>query len=471
MIRLIDKRDCCSVTADFWLYAGDVVIMTITVFPPDGLDREPRHKGKAVEVSAVLPMMPRNGAQDNFDTGWVAQRYLGIPTAAVWLAKMGVDPQPIITLAAERGWGNEVIAEANAIVEKEKARAVPPVDYLVIFLQGGIAGHHVYLPFCQVVAAIQGHCDTELQWQPKNGDFISLSDGEGYKDALAYPLYPPYDYIEPASVSAPADDTIPVEIRVDIKDRADCGGFAPPETPGEWLAWILDEARLQAEQADAAQDNEERQARLKYVAQLKATANRMIKDGVEPDKLPWQKTTLKLSERWIDGLREGVERVNANIEIDTYGISVTVSKEPHGEDPCEVLVEFYDGVVKAHIWRAEDYGGDPVESIELFKTSTQDAETLAAYMGMVRDEINVTSYMHVVNEENGVLTVALDVANEEGTRLYETEVSLRLEGDNLVLAGVNDTHFGQYPVSTYGPQQVVTLLEELQLGLRSLPCL
>jgi len=166
---------------------------------------------------------------------------------------------------------------------------------------------------------------------------------------------------------------IPVAIRTDIKDRAACGGFSPPETPGEWLAWILDEATLQTEQADAAQDNEERQARLKYVTLLKTTANRLIKAGVEPDKLPWQKTTLKLTERWHDGLREGTERVKADAELDNYGISVTVENEK-GEQPSEVLVEFYNGAVTAHVWRAEDYGGDPVESIELFKVETEEAQ-------------------------------------------------------------------------------------------------
>jgi len=210
MIKLVDKRDCCVVTSDFWLYAGDVVINDITVFPPYDLDGKPRLRGKAVNVSAILPV----SATQDVDT---AQRYLGIPTAAVWLAKMGVDPQPIITLAAERGWGNEVIAEANAIVEKEKARLVPPVDYLVIFLQGGIVGDYVYLPFGEVVAAMQSHCDAELRWEPDNGDTISLSDGEGYKDALAYPLYPPYSY---------SDELVPREKAAKLT-RSWCDGNNP----------------------------------------------------------------------------------------------------------------------------------------------------------------------------------------------------------------------------------------------------
>ena len=101
----------------------------------------------------------------------------------------------------------------------------------------------------------------------------------------------------------------------------------------------------------------------------------------------------------------------------------------------------------------------------------EDAEAYckAYYMGRVRDAINVTSGMHIVNEEGGVLTVGLDVlVDDEGNVLYATEASLRLEGENLVFYGVNDTHFGEYPISSYGPQQVVTLLEELQLGLQSL---
>ena len=106
-----------------------------------------------------------------------------------------------------------------------------------------------------------------------------------------------------------------------------------------------------------------------------------------------------------------------------------------------------------------------------FNLTIEDAEAYckAYYMGRVRDAINVTSGMHVVNEEGGVLTVSLDiVVDDEGNVLYQTEASLRLDGENLVFYGVNDTHFGEYPISSYGPQQVVTLLEELQLGLQSL---
>jgi len=105
-----------------------------------------------------------------------------------------------------------------------------------------------------------------------------------------------------------------------------------------------------------------------------------------------------------------------------------------------------------------------------FNLTIEDAEAYckAYYMAEVRDAINVTSGMHVVKDDD-VLTVGLDVlADDEGNVLYATEVSLRLEGETLVFYGVNDTHFGEYPISSYGPQQVVTLLEELQLGLQSL---
>jgi len=302
--------------------------------------------------------------------------------------------------------------------------------------------------------------------------FDAEAEAQRLAEAVCEHLRVPDPDAEPVLASAPAAGVIPVEIRIDIADRAACGGFAPPETPGEWLAWILDEARLQTEQADAAGDDEERQARLKYVTLLKTTANRLIKAGVEAAKLPWQKATIKLTERWIDGLREGVERVIAKVELDIYGISVTVENEK-GEQPSEVLVEFYDGVVKAHIWRAEDYGGDPVESIVLFGGDPEEASKkeiqAEAYMAEVRDEINVTSDMHVVNEEGGVLVVSLDiVVDDEGNVLYETEASLRLEGDNLVISGVNDTPFGKYPARVCGPHQVVTLFEELQLGIQSL---
>ncbi|MDX9975151.1 MAG: hypothetical protein RBU21_19345 [FCB group bacterium] len=264
---------------------------------------------------------------------------------------------------------------------------------------------------------------------------------------------------------------IPVAIRTDIKDRAACGGFSPPETPGEWLAWILDEATLQTEQADAAQDHEERQARLKYLTLLKDTANRLIKAGVEPDKLPWRKATLKMIERWHDGLREGTERVKADVELDSYGATITV-ENAKGEDTSQVLVEFYDGAVTAHVWDAEDFGGDPTESVELFKVeeAAPKKEIQAeAYMAEVRNAINVTSGMHVVKEEGGVLTVSLDVlADDEGNVLYQTEATLRLEGKTLIIAGFNDTPFGKYPASGHGPQQVVTLLEELQVEIQDL---
>jgi len=363
MIKLVDARDFLYTAADFWLYAEEVVVATIKVNPRHTPhEYQKRRKDWGVAIAAALPY-----EQSGSDTTWAGERQLGIPATAVWLTKMGCDPLPFLTLAAERGWESEIIAEATEAVEKEKARLVPPVDYLVIFMRCGVQDGYGYLPFHEVVSAMEEYCDTEIG-TVNNGDFFSVTDETGERDALAYPLYHNAERAPASSGTA-----IPVEIRVDIQDRAACGGFAPPETPGEWLAWILDEATLQTEQADAAQDNEERQARLKYVTLLKTTANRLIKAGVEPDKLPWQKTTLKLTERWHDGLREGTERVKADAELDNYGISVTVENEK-GEQPSEVLVEFYNGAVTAHVWRAEDYGGDPVESIELFKVEAKEAQ-------------------------------------------------------------------------------------------------
>ena len=364
MIKLVDARDLLYTAADFWLYAGEVVVATIKVNPRHTPhEYQKRRKDWGVAIAAALPNEQKGGS----DTNWAGERHLGIPATAVWLTKMGCDPQPFLTLAAERGWDSEIIAEATEAVEKEKARLVPPVDYLVIFMRCGVQDGYGYLPFHEVVSAMEEYCDTEIG-TVNNGDFFSVTDETGERDALAYPLYHNAERAPASSGTA-----IPVEIRIDIQDRAACGGFAPPETPGEWLAWILDEARLQAEQADAAQDNEERQARLKYVTLLKATANRLIKTGVEAAKLPWQKTTLKLSERWRDGLREGLERVIAEVEVDSYGVTVMVENE-RLEDTSEVLVEFYNGAVTAHVWRAEDFDGDPTATIELFKVEAKEAQ-------------------------------------------------------------------------------------------------
>ncbi|MDX9975152.1 MAG: hypothetical protein RBU21_19350 [FCB group bacterium] len=213
MIKLVDARDFLYTAADFWLYAGEVVVATIKVNPRHTPhEYQKRRKDWGVAIAAALPY-----EQSGSDTTWAGERQLGIPATAVWLTKMGCDPQPFLTLAAERGWDSEIITEATEAVEKEKARLVPPVDYLVIFLQGGIVGDHVYLPFNEVVKAMQSHCDAELRWAPDNGDTISLSDGEGYKDALAYPLYPPYSY---------SDELVPREKAAKLT-RSWCDGNNP----------------------------------------------------------------------------------------------------------------------------------------------------------------------------------------------------------------------------------------------------
>ncbi|MDX9956062.1 MAG: hypothetical protein RBT75_18330 [Anaerolineae bacterium] len=354
MIKLVKCNDS-SARIDFEILGGDVVLYTIVVSPQfvsrmhgiDGRD--------GVEIAMFLPAI-----------GWMGTRHFKMPDVAEWLVKMGVNPQPILDLAAERGCKNEVIAEANEAVAKVKAQLVPPVDYLVIFMRCGVPDGYGYLPLSEVVSAMEEYCDTEIG-TVNNGDFFSVTDETGERDAFAYPLY--QDYAERA---VPAAGTaIPVAIRMDIKDRAACGGWLPPETPGEWLAWILDEATLQTEQAESAQDDEERQARLKYVALLKDTATRLIKAGVEAAKLPWQQQNkVKLTERWHDGLREGVERVKADVELDSYGVAITV-ENAKGEYPAQVLVEFYDGAVTAHVWDAEDFGGDPTETVELFKVTAE----------------------------------------------------------------------------------------------------
>jgi len=175
-----------------------------------------------------------------------------------------------------------------------------------------------------------------------------------------------------AAVHQTAPVRIPADIRAVIRDRAVCGGWLAPVTQAEWLAWLLDEARLQTEQAEAALEAEERQVRLKCLAALNAVITQLTHAGVLPVSLPWQKGTVKLAERWVDGLREGVARVNAEISVDSYGVSVTA--EITGGPVAEVLVEFYDGAVTARVWDAEAYGGDPT-TIELFKVESQGGAT------------------------------------------------------------------------------------------------
>jgi len=166
---------------------------------------------------------------------------------------------------------------------------------------------------------------------------------------------------------------IPADIRAVIRDRAACGGWLPPATQAEWLAWLLDEARLQTEQAEAALEAEERQVRLKCLAALNAVITRLTHAGVLPASLPWQKGTVKLAERWCDGRRDGsnTERVAVDVALDKTGVTITVERD--SGETAEVLVEFYDGAVTAHVWNAEvygsdpNYGDDPTATIELFK--------------------------------------------------------------------------------------------------------
>lgn len=72
---------------------------------------------------------------------------------------------------------------------------------------------------------------------------------------------------------------------------------------------------------------------------------------------------------WQDGEdgRDGPERVTVTLRPDQYGVTLEFYDASGGRIEAEVLVEFYAGVVQAHVWNDKDYGGDPTATVELFK--------------------------------------------------------------------------------------------------------
>jgi len=64
------------------------------------------------------------------------------------------------------------------------------------------------------------------------------------------------------------------------RDRAACGNFPLPETPGVYLFWFEDEAEIQEAQAETYPDEAEQ--RLQYAAVLREAAGRLRDLGYEP---------------------------------------------------------------------------------------------------------------------------------------------------------------------------------------------
>lgn len=70
-----------------------------------------------------------------------------------------------------------------------------------------------------------------------------------------------------------------------IDDRAACGGWPLPQTAGEYLAWIIDEAEIQIDGATSTGEIEY----LDYASSLFNLAGRLLGIGVIPTGLPWDK--------------------------------------------------------------------------------------------------------------------------------------------------------------------------------------
>jgi hypothetical protein len=77
-----------------------------------------------------------------------------------------------------------------------------------------------------------------------------------------------------------------------VRDRAACGEWPQPATPGDYLAYIADEAEVQLGQAlDVLNDDgltDEAWGLLVHARNLREIVERLTWFGVEPAKLPWE---------------------------------------------------------------------------------------------------------------------------------------------------------------------------------------
>lgn len=70
-----------------------------------------------------------------------------------------------------------------------------------------------------------------------------------------------------------------------LRERAACGGWPAPVTPGDWLAWVLDEAEIQRAEARTAVDPAPHH---RFASYLRAVAVFLDALGVTPASLPWR---------------------------------------------------------------------------------------------------------------------------------------------------------------------------------------
>ena len=78
-----------------------------------------------------------------------------------------------------------------------------------------------------------------------------------------------------------------------LLDRAACGEWPAPQAEAEWLAWMLDELEIQADMLrDGHGDEAENASRTAFAGVLSEAILTLIRAGVVPSPLPWEKRVL-----------------------------------------------------------------------------------------------------------------------------------------------------------------------------------
>lgn len=78
------------------------------------------------------------------------------------------------------------------------------------------------------------------------------------------------------------------DVMAAIVDRAACGEWPLPETPSDFLAWIMDEVEVQQDMIRDTADNLECTKRKDYIALLVWIGGRLRRAHVKPSALPWE---------------------------------------------------------------------------------------------------------------------------------------------------------------------------------------
>jgi len=76
-----------------------------------------------------------------------------------------------------------------------------------------------------------------------------------------------------------------------IFDRAACGDWAQPNTPGTWYSWVKDELYVQIEVIASGLPIDEIEDQAEYIVLLTKICNFFEKAGVKPAPLPWSPDT------------------------------------------------------------------------------------------------------------------------------------------------------------------------------------